>query len=217
MSKDRLSYSGGGQEGSYELSYQLACGKLATIGDIEEQCRRAGACYIAPGKVIIDYLAQSYSITLSDAKIARENSETEVPLRDKILILHYFTMAKGTPATGILITYKQLPGGLSYFPVFAHRAITPLVKYFGNNPEMLTKVATAKLEGHEMDFGDASVAINAFSRVPVILVLWRGDEEVAPSANILFDANISDYLSTEDVAVLCETIAWRLVKDMRSA
>jgi len=215
MTKDRSSYSGGKQEGGYELSYRLAYGKLATIEDVEEQCRRAGARYIAPGKVIIDYLAQSYSITLSDGKIAMEDSEGEVPIRDKILILHYFTMAKGTPATGILITYKQLPGGLSYFPAFTERAIAPLVKYFGNKPEMLAK-ATAKLKGREMDFGDASVAINAFSHVPVILVLWRGDEEVAPSANMLFDANISDYLSTEDVAVLCETIAWKLVKDMRS-
>jgi hypothetical protein len=53
--------------------------------------------------------------------------------------------------------------------------------------------------------------------VPLTLVLWRGDEEVAPNGNILFDANISDYLSTEDVAVLSETITWRLVKDIASA
>jgi hypothetical protein len=43
-------------------------------------------------------------------------------------------------------------------------------------------------------------------------VLWKGDEEVSPNGNILFDANISDYLSTEDVTVLCETITWKLVK-----
>jgi len=33
----------------------------------------------------------------------------------------------------------------------------------------------------------------------------------------LFDANISDYLSTEDVTVLCETIAWKLVKSISSS
>jgi hypothetical protein len=61
------------------------------------------------------------------------------------------------------------------------------------------------------------VTINAFDRVPLTLVLWRGDEEVAPNGNILFDANISDYLSTEDVTVLSETIVWKLVKDVSYA
>ena len=57
------------------------------------------------------------------------------------------------------------------------------------------------------------MTVNAFDHVPITLVLWRGDEELAPNGNILFDANISDYLSTEDVTVLTETIIWKLVKD----
>lgn len=195
----------------YELSYKLARERLSGITDIEEQCRKAGAQYLAPDKVVVDYLGQSYCILLPEAEIALENSEADVPVKDKILILHYFTQAKGTPATGILITYKQLPGGVNYFPAFSQRAIAPLVNHLGDKPDLLVKAA-AKLKGHEMDFGDASVIINAFSHVPVMVVLWRGDQEVAPSGNMLFDANISDYLSTEDVTVLCETIAWRLVK-----
>jgi hypothetical protein len=120
-------------------------------------------------------------------------------------------MAKGTPATGILITYKQLPGGMDYFAAFAQRAINPLVKCFGQTPELLISKA-AKFGGDKADYGDASVTINAFNHVPITLVLWRGDEEVASNGNILFDANISDYLSTEDVAVLSETIIWKLVR-----
>ena len=61
------------------------------------------------------------------------------------------------------------------------------------------------------------MTINAFDQVPITLVLWKGDEEVAPNGNILFDANISDYLSTEDVTVLSETIVWKLVKNIPSA
>jgi len=125
-------------------------------------------------------------------------------------------MAKGTPSTGILITYKQLPGGMDYFPAFSQRAINPLVKRFGQTNDLLIS-KTAKLGGDKAEYVDASVTINAFSHVPINLVLWRGDEEVAANGNILFDANISDYLSTEDVAVLCETIARNLVKDIPSA
>ena len=212
------------REQGFELSHKLACEQLTKISDIEEQCRKNGARYIDPNEVVIDYLNQPYHIILPrdilschcEADVISQSNLVEVALRDKILMLHYFTMAKGTPPTGILITYKQLPGGMNYFPAFFQRAINPLVKHFGQNPELLVSKA-AKLGGDKADYGDASVTINAFSHVPITLVLWRGDEEVAPNGNILFDANISDYLSTEDVTVLTETIIWKLVKDTSSA
>jgi len=216
MTQDRSSSSGNPWERGFELSYKFACEKLAKISDIKEQCRKSGARYLGPHEIVVNYLNQSYHIMLLDGKILLESIGVEAALRDKILILHYFTGAKGTLATGKLIAYKQLPGGVSYFSAFSHRAISPLVKNFGKNPELLRKVA-AKLGGCDVNYGDVSVSVNAFDRVPITLVLWRGDEELAPNGNILFDANISDYLSTEDVTVLCETIIWKLVKGSPSA
>jgi hypothetical protein len=213
--KDRSSLSDSPWERGFDISYNLACEQLAKINDIEEQCRKSGANYLGSHKIGINYLNQPYHILLPDVKILLGDGSTEASLRDKILILHYFTGAKGTPATGKLIAYKQLPGGVSYFPAFSRRAIAPLVNHFGKNPELLRKAA-AKLGGRETDYGDVSVIVNAFDYVPITLVLWRGDEELAPNGNILFDANVSDYLSTEDVTVLTETIIWKLVKDIPS-
>ncbi|MFW6117893.1 MAG: DUF3786 domain-containing protein [Chloroflexota bacterium] len=214
--KDSSSLSDSPWERGFDISYKLARERLAKINNIKEQCRKSGARYLAPNEIVINYLNQPYHITLPDIDILLEGSDAKVPLRDKILILHYFTEAKGNPAAGKLIAYKQLPGGISYFPAFSRRAITPLVKHFGKSPEMLIKAA-AKLGGRETDYGDVSVTINAFDHVPITLVLWRGDAELAPNGNILFDANISDYLSTEDVTVLTETLIWKLVKDIPSA
>jgi len=207
--------SQGSREQGFELPYKLACEQLSKISDIEEQCHKSGARCVRPNKIIIDYLNQPYHITLPDTEISLEDSKTEVSLKDKILILHYFTLAKGTPPTGILINYKQLPGGVSYFPAFSQRAINPFVKHFGQKPELLIDLS-AKLGGYKADQGDVSVTIDAFNHVPITFALWRGDEEFSPSGGILFDANISDYLSTEDVTVLCETIVWKLVKSIPS-
>ena len=201
-------------EYGYELAYKLACEQLTGLDDIEQQCLRSDAQYrvIDSQKVIIiEYLNQSYQITLPDIEISLAEGKKEVPLRDKILILHYFTLAKGTLTTNKIIAYKELPEGASYFPTFSKRAIKPLLDHFGNEPRRLVDVA-AKLGGHKADYGDVAVTINAFSRVPITFVLWRGDEEFPPEGSILFDSTISDYLSTEDINVLCETIAWRLIK-----
>jgi hypothetical protein len=213
--KDRHYSSPGSREQGFELSYRLACQELSKISDMEEQCYKSGTRCIGSNKIIVDYLNQSYQISVPDAEISLEGSKTEVPLKDKILILHYFTLAKGTPPTDILINYKQLPGGVSYFPAFTQRVINPLVKHFGQKPELLIDIS-AKLGGHKADQADASTTIDAFTHVPITFALWRGDEEFSPSGGILFDANISDYLSTEDVTILCETIVWKLVKSTPS-
>jgi len=216
MTYDKGSSSGGCWERGFDLSYRLACEQMARISDIPQQCRRSGARYIGRNEIVIDYLNQPYHIMLSECKIVLENSDRETPLRDKILMLHYFTGAKGTPATGKSIAYKQLQGGVSYFPAFSQRAIGPLVKNFGKRPELL-RITAAELGGRDAGYGDVSVTINAFDRVPLTFVLWRGDEELAPNGNILFDANISDYLSTEDVTVLSETVVWKLVRNIPPA
>ena len=123
--------------------------------------------------------------------------------------------SKGTPLTKKIISYKELPDGSNYFPTFSLRAIKPILDHFGREPERLVDTA-AKLGGYKVDYGDIAVTISAFPRVPITFVLWKGDEEFPPEGNILFDSTISDYLSTEDINVLCETIAWRLVKLLKA-
>ncbi len=201
----------------YELAYQLACEKLAGIKDIEEQCSRSGTRYLSSRKAVnISYLNQPYLLAFPDGRISLPDRENEVPLRDRILILHYFTGAKGTPLSNKLISFKELPEGANYFPTFYQRAVKPLVSYFGNEPHGLLPAAKV-LGGHEASYGDAAVRINAFSRVPIILVLWRGDDEFAPEGNIMFDSTISDYLPAEDIIVLSETTARLCIKTAKAS
>jgi len=201
------------QEQSYELAYKLACQQLESK-DIQHLCHKNGAQYVDCNRIIIEYLNQPYLITLANSEISLKDSKEKVPLKDKILILHYLNLAKGTPAANRLVTFRQLPGGASYFPVFSQRAIKPFLNHFGKEPELLTDVA-AKLGGYQANYGDIAITINAFPRVPITFALWQGDDEFPPRGSIMFDASISAYLSTEDITVLCETIIWRLAKSLR--
>jgi len=208
------------EQRNYEYGYKLAlklAGEQLGRGDIEEQCRQSGARYVVIDSqelAIVEYLNQSYQVTFPDIQISLVKGKAEVPIKDKILILHYLTLAKGTPIANKSIAFQELPEGASYFPTFSKRSIEPITKHFGREPHRLIEAAE-RLDGHKVDYGDAAVTINGFSRVPVTLVLWRGDEEFPPRSNILFDASIPGYLSTYDITVLCETITWKLVKFLR--
>jgi len=202
---------------AYEFAYELACEQLAKIEGIEQLCLKSGAQYqMADSQkvIILEYLNRTYQITFPDIKVSSQDNDEEVPIKDKVLILHYLTLAKGIPLTNKLIAFKELPEGSSYFPTFAKRTVKPILNHFGDEPNSLIDTAE-RLGGHEADYGDVAVTINAFSRVPITLVLWRGDEEFAPEGNILFDSTISDYLATEDITILCETIVWRLIKYLK--
>jgi hypothetical protein len=203
----------------YQLAYQLACEELGNIDDIEQLCLRSGASYkvIDSKKTIaLEYLSRSYQVALPDIEISLEDSEEEVPLVDQILILHYLLQAKGTPLSNEMIGYKHLPGGSVYFPTFSKRAIKPIVDSFGKEPARLLDVAAA-IGGREAAHGDVAVTIDAFRRVPITFVLWRGDEEFAADGNILFDSTVSDYLTTDDINAVCGIIAWKLVRGLQAA
>jgi len=205
-------------EYGYGLAYRLACEQLAKISDIEQQCLKSGAQYQvvdSQKSIIVEYLDQSYQVTLPDVEILLLDSEETLSLREKILILHYLIQARGTPLSNRIITYKELPEGTNYFRTFFKRAIKPLVDHFGQEPGQLVDIAK-KIGGYRVDYGDVAVTINAFHRVPLTLALWRGDTEFPPEGNILFDSTISDYLSTEDINVLCEVVAWRLVRLLKA-
>ena len=207
----------GNYEYGYTQAYQLACEQLAKIDNIQQQCIRSGARYQEAGSqqiITLKYLNRTYRVTLPHINVSLTDSEEEVPLRDKILILHYLILAKGTPFADKLITFKELPEGANYFPSFSKRVIKPLVDHFGNEPHLLIDAA-AILGGYKAGYGDVAATINAFPYVPITLVLWRGDEEFPPSGSIMFDATISDYLSAEDISVLCQTISWKLVKSLK--
>jgi len=204
-------------EYGYNLAYKLAGEQLAATGDLKQRCLKSGADYKRAGSkeiVTVEFLNQAYRVTLPDIDVSLVGGGAEVPISDKILILHYLTLASGAALSDKPIAFQELPEGASYQRTFSKRSIEPLVKYFGGEPKRLIEVAR-RLGGRQADYGDAAVTISGFKMVPVTLVLWGGDEEFPARGNILFDDTISGYLSTYDITVLCDAITWRLVRFLR--
>lgn len=206
-------------EYGYTQAYDLAVAQLGAIRDLRQQCRKNGARYQETGSrriITLRFLNRSYRITLPDIEIKLTGSREAVPLRTGVLLLHYFLKAKGTTLSGKLITFKELPEGILYFPTFTKRTINPLLKHFGGEPQKLA-AAGRELGGQPVGYGDTAVVINVFPCVPLTFVIWGGDAEFTPMASIMFDATIGDYLATEDIVVACEAAVWMLVRALRPA
>lgn len=124
-------------------------------------------------------------------------------------ILSTYADARSAPETRQLISFRQLSGGQAYCNAFLRRAVLPLEKTFGSDPQTLYEAARL-LDAEKLDYGDCSVKVRSLPLVPIIIILRGATSEFSASANILFDSSASNYLFTEQLAMLSELTSARL-------
>jgi len=151
------------------------------------------------------------SLSLEDGQIHDELRDSPAPsIAPSIYcILSGYAEARPVPETRQLISFEHLQGGRVYHSAFRRRAVQPLEKVFGPNPSTLHE-ASKPFDAAKLDHGDCSVKIYSLPLVPVIIVLWGSSPEFSASASVLFDSSVSNYLSTERVAMLSELTSTRL-------
>lgn len=129
----------------------------------------------------------------------------------KTLILRYLVNSKAVPPFNKDITYKEIPGGLVYYRNFYNRTILKLAKIFSNNLKNFEEDALS-IKAEMIKMGDKACKFEFMNNVYITFIVWRGDDELPASANILFDRNIEYYFNAEDLAVVGD-VAIELLKN----
>ncbi|MFW9994750.1 MAG: DUF3786 domain-containing protein [Candidatus Odinarchaeota archaeon] len=161
----------------------------------------------------VEMLNSRYTVDLRKRKVIQQPSAIPVRPVYAILIIHYLVNVKRTEITGELLTLKSPKiGGSAYYGAFLQRAIKPLAKRFGNNSEELLQ-AGKKFGARSLDTGDASIELLVFPKIPLTVIIYEGEEGIPGGANILYDQSASDHLHPEDLAVIGELVAHKLIKE----
>lgn len=195
----------------YETARHIAVETL--LGqDLEKCCANAGVLLesVSSGikKVCIPYIGHDYTLTVQDDRVVFDEEQSPLKISDEVLLLHYLITATGVPVSEEWITFREVPSGSFYYASFVKRAVVPLLKCFGERPSLLKEVS--KTVGQVLDApGDIALKVFGLPRVPVVLSLWKGDEEFPPEANLYLDQSVSSYLSTEDIAYLSGAVVYK--------
>ena len=192
---------------TYKVAYDALRARLAGH-DLAGLVERSGARALGPDRIGLRCLGLEYVITYPDGLVLEADGQP-TPEHDAILLLLYLTESTGRDLDGRWVAFEQLSGGPGYSASFRGRVMAPLVRAFGSRPKALLEAA-ATLDGEPLELGDASVRLPALPRVPLAYVVWGGDEEFPPSANVVFDASVEGYLDAEAVTVLAELATRRL-------
>ncbi len=194
----------------YINAKKIAAGELGKE-PCDEIGRRSGFGLMDVNTLRIPFLDRVYIVRWPGFEFIDEISEgREVPVQEQVLIMHYLLAKPSVNSAVKWVSFREIPGASFYFSAFVKRAVDPLKKSFGKEVPGFVKAAN-RLNGKAIDAGDAGFEFMVFPGVSMQLIIWKGDEEFSPEANILFSDTIGDILSPEDVAWLAGMLVYRLM------
>ncbi len=139
------------------------------------------------------------AVSCADDRKGYAVMEKEVPA--KILAMRFLLRGVQADSTGKFLTYREVPSGEVYFRQFSGRCLARLAYGFGFQPQKLADAFT-KMGAKKLDLGDVSYEAEILNGYYVRFILWAGDDEFPPSAQMLFSDNFPVSFEPEDLAVV---------------
>jgi hypothetical protein len=114
----------------------------------------------------------------------------------RLSILRYLIHAKDLPLSDQLVRPSDLPGGDIFLRGTHVLPLDKIAEYFSNNFEEFLSIGKS-LGGTQLNYGDVSLKLFPFPRVPIVIIVWSGDEEFSSKSSLLFDSSCVSLLSTD--------------------
>jgi hypothetical protein len=146
-------------------------------------------------------LGQEILISLTDRDIVGTSVLGRFLVKDldeysRLSILRYLVHAKDLPLSGRLVKPADLPGR-DFFSKGTH--VLPFDKItnrFENDFDGFIKTGKS-LGGSQVEYGDVSLKLMPFSRIPVVIILWTGDDEFPSESSLLFDSSCTSHAASD--------------------
>ena len=158
-----------------------------------------------------DYLVLPHQKEIKKFIEGGTSKEEDLTNEFTLMILFYLLKTKNIPLDRKWISEKDLLGGETFFRGPHALSVDPIEKKYGDNPEGFVEAGKA-LGGTPVRFGDKSIAIDVFPRIPIIYILWMGDEEFPAKAGVLFDASIGSHFTLDIIWIMLHEVSKRLVE-----
>jgi hypothetical protein len=173
--------------------------------DRQKTAERGKCQYLAnPPRYFITLMNTEYVVNLSEKQIFSNLSASEPTPADfleQLCILAYLINAQDIPPANKFVGPEHLPSGQFFFRGLHSLPTGKLEEAFGKSPKRLYEVSK-KLDAKRSEFGDASIEFYALPRIPITIIIWRGDDEFEARASILFDETAGNQLPLDALGAL---------------
>lgn len=122
------------------------------------------------------------------------------PLPTQTFLLRYLLESKQVSWGGSWKTFREMPWGEMYITPYTGRVLTRAAFTFGTRIDDF-RAACEKMGALALPHGDAGYQFDVLGGYQMQLLVWEGDEEFPPSAQVLYSDNFADGFAPEDRVV----------------
>ena len=186
-----------------QVPFEYYEGLFKNIDPVEVMARLQDVAW--DGKAFtVKLLGTDYTISWPSYAIV---PATALPVQT--FLLRYLLEAKTVQWTGAWKTFREMPWGELYIKPYTGRVLTRAAFTFGTRLAAFCKGAEA-LGGTPVANGDAGFEFALIGDYRMRILVWEGDDEFPPNAQVLYSDNFADGFAAEDRVVAGDILITQL-------
>lgn len=158
-------------------------------------------------------LGRAFAISHPDYAIRALDGGTLPPLPTQTFLLRYLLESRDVAWKGEWKTFREMPWGEMYITPYTGRVLTRAAFTLGTRIGKF-RTAAEKMGAEPVPHGDAGFRFTLVGGYEVQILVWEGDEEFPPSAQVLYSDNFAEGFAAEDRVVAGDILISTLKANM---
>lgn len=166
----------------------------------EEVTARLGDVHWDGTEFTVRLLGRDFAITHPDYAIRALDGGATPPLPAQTFLLRYLLESRDVRWGGEWKTFREMPWGEMYIKPYTGRVLTRAAFTFGTRVAAF-RTAAGKMGGLPLPNGDAGFQFDLVGGYRMRILVWEGDDEFPPNAQVLYSDNFAEGFAAEDRVV----------------
>ncbi len=149
----------------------------------------------------------------TDSSALPRNDRDMLPLQGQTFLLRYLLEGKAVAWNGGWKTFREMPWGELYIKPYTGRVLTRAAFTFGTRLEKF-RAACQSMGAVPLKHGDAGYQFDFIGGFAMQIMVWAGDEEFPPSAQVIYSDNFADGFAPEDRVVAGDILISAIQQNM---
>ena len=151
-------------------------------------------------KFYVNLLGREFIISHPVYAISAADGGSIPPLPVQTFLLRYLLESKTVAWCGNWKTFREMPWGEMYIKPYTGRVLTRAAFTFGTRVAAF-KTACEKMGALALPHGDAGYQFDFIGGYRMQIMVWEGDEEFPPNAQVIYSDNFAEGFAAEDRVV----------------
>ena len=148
----------------------------------------------------VTLLGRSYALSHPVYAIRALDNGPVPPLAAQTFLLRYLLESHDVAWAGQWKTFREMPWGEMYIKPYTGRVLTRAAFTFGTRVTAF-KAAAEKMGAIPLPHGDAGYQFDLIGGYRMQIMVWEGDDEFPPNAQVIYSDNFEEGFAAEDRVV----------------